>query len=679
MNLSLNDTVDKISGVGPETAIKFRSVGIKTIEDLFDYWPRRYEDYSKVLSISDSVPGPLTVYGSITNITARYVRRGLHITEALARDSSGAIKLVWFNQPYRSKSLKKGINYYISGNYDTYGGRLCVSNPSLLEDTPDKKLKLIIPVYPENKLLSSSVIRRAMSKVDHLLKAIPDSLPKSVVESCSLISRSDALRMLHFPEKKMDIDLSKERLAFEELFQMQLSTALVKRQIVSEKAKVLKFNLESIKRIIDRLPYKLTDDQRAVLWDIFKDMDSNTPMNRLVEGDVGSGKTVVAAIAAAVAFDSNYQTLFMAPTEILATQHLKTLRNIFEGTEYVDSILLLTGKMKNKDKDLIREKVLGGGRMIIVGTQALLQEKFITKNVGLVIVDEQHRFGVNQRQKLRQKAGYFPHFLSMTATPIPRSLALTLYGELDVSIISKLPPGRKETVTKIVPFESRHNLYKSLKELLDKDQQVYIVCPLINESEQLKVNAVEKVFEEISKKQLKGYPCGLLHGNMKSDEKDGVMLTFREGKIKVLVSTTVIEVGVDVPSANIMVIEGAERFGLAQIHQLRGRVGRAGDQGYCYLIPSQDIGETKRLRAVASTSDGFKLAEMDLELRGPGAIYGTRQSGVLDLRIARFDNMSMIQKARSAAEDFLESGESVLKYAVLSERVRHFQSLTSLN
>lgn len=677
--IDLKDSIEKISGVGVETAKKLKTVGIHTVGDLINYWPRRYDDYSNVVNISDAKPGPLTIVGHFSRIKSRYSSRGLHITEALASDGTGSISVIWFNQFYRGSTLKVNTPYYISGNFDVQSGKLCLINPSLIEHSIENTNNLIQAIYPENKIINSNLIRRLIKKIEYAFPQVEETLPSTILKNENLFSRSSAVQILHQPPSNNLLEKARERLIFEELFQIQLASELLKQEINKEKAPVIKFDNEYAKKIISKLPFDLTDDQKICLWQIYKDIEKEHPMNRLIEGDVGSGKTIVAALAAALAIKNNYQVIFMAPTELLARQHEKTFINFFKNFDLDSNVVLLVGSHKKSIKSKIYKDIEEGSKKIIIGTHALIQEKVKTKNVGLVIIDEQHRFGVNQRQILRGKGGVFPHFLSMTATPIPRTLALTLYGELDISIIKHKPKNRKSTITTIHPFPTRHSVYQNISTMIEKGNQAYIVCPLIDESETLQVNSVMKLYEEVKQKQLKKHNIAYLHGKMNPSEKDDVMNSFRNGDIDILVSTTVIEVGVDVPKANIIIVEGAERFGLAQIHQLRGRVGRSGDQGYCFLIPSQDIGETRRLRALESTDDGFKLAELDLELRGPGSIYGVRQSGLLDLRIATLNDRKMILRAKNSAKNFINSGENMIKYTELKSRVKHFQSLTKLN
>jgi ATP-dependent DNA helicase RecG len=427
------------------------------------------------------------------------------------------------------------------------------------------------------------------------------------------------------------------------------------------------------------LSFKLTDAQRKTAWQIYKDMSKSQPMNRLLEGDVGSGKTVVASMAALMALKQGFQVALMAPTEILARQHADNLYKLLASVKYETHVGLLIGGLKPKQKTEARKRIAAGEIGLIVGTHALIAEQVDMHKLGLVIVDEQHRFGVEQRKKLQAKAGHMPHVLHMTATPIPRSLALTLYGELDISILDEIPPGRQPIITKLWSLNSRKQLYEQIEAELDSGRQMFIVCPLITDSETSGGLSVEEVFERISKKDFKNRRVGLLHGRLKSTEKDAVMQKFLKHEYDILVTTTVIEVGVDVPNATIMVVEGAERFGLAQIHQLRGRVGRGEHQSYCYLIPSDIKAPGQRLRALETMNDGFKLAELDLKLRGPGAIYGTMQHGALDLRVANLTDIKLIAAARSAAQKFIEKGENLKRYPHLAERVATLRTVTNLN
>lgn len=677
--LTWQSPLTALKGVGKELGARLSVFGLHTVGDLIDHWPRRYDDYSNIVRIKDIAPGLVTVRARIGRVSSRRARRGLHVTQALASDNTGSLSVVWFNQPYRAAGLKAGKEYFLSGSFDMHSGRLVLSNPRVEEADDTVNSGKILAVYPETKGIQSSLLRRLIEQVVLVIETIPETLPEEIVSRRKLMSRAEAILALHLPSSNEILDRAKARLSFEELFQLQLASQLIRQDLEQESAPRIPFVQDEAARFVSHLPYTPTDDQRRVVWQIYKDMDAETPMNRLVEGDVGSGKTLVAAMAAAMAMRAGYQVLYMAPTEILARQHANTLTELFAHTEWKDRIGLLVGGLKKAQKTALHDRIKQGDCRFVVGTHALIQDAVVCENVGLVIIDEQHRFGVEQRQRLRQKGGVYPHFLSMTATPIPRTLALTLYGELDLSVIKALPSGRKPIVTEIILHPARHQLYQRIDAELAAGRQAFVVCPLIQESDALQVQAAEVLHQDLVTKQLKHRRIGLLHGKLKSEEKDEIMAEFAAGRIDVLVSTTVIEVGVNVPNATVMVIEGAERFGLAQIHQLRGRIGRGEHQSYCYLVPSQDIGMTKRLQAVASTQDGFKLAELDLDLRGPGAIYGVRQSGVLDLRIAELGDRASVQLAKDEAVRFIRSGLDLLQYKELASRVAHFRSVTKLN
>lgn len=679
MTLKLDDNVSFVKGVGAERARLLKSINISTVSDALNYWPRKHDDYSTVMPIKDCRPGKVTIRAKITNISQRYARRGLHITKAVATDYSDSMSIVWFNQPYRFKSIKSGVEYYISGDYDVNNGYLSLANPTIVEVSELSRSSLIQAVYPETKKIKSSLIRNLVNNIYKDVQEIKETLPNAIVQKYNLIARHDAIRLLHQPTKFDDLSKARERLAFEELFQMQLASLLLREDAHKQKSPVIKFNANTVKESIKHLGFDLTDDQRVVLWQIYNDMNKNIPMNRLVEGDVGSGKTAVAALASLMVIKNNFQVLFMAPTEILAKQHFKSLADLFNKIDPAITVGLLVGSMSSNEKTDVRTRIRDGHISVIIGTHALIEQKTVVENSGLVIVDEQHRFGVNQRLRLKHSDGTFPHFLSMTATPIPRSLALTLYGELDLSVIRHLPKGRKKIKTEIVNNALRYDFYLGLDKKISDGHKIFVVCPLIEKSELLNLANAIDVYDELAFGVFKNRKVGLIHGRMKSSEKDKVMLDFKNGNLDVIVATTVIEVGVDIPDANIMVIESAERFGLAQIHQLRGRVGRGSEQGYCYLIPSSEVGKTRRLRAVSENSDGFKLAELDLELRGPGAIYGVRQTGVLDLRIARFDDRKLISITKKAAQEFIKDKVDMLEYPELVLRIKHFQSLTILN
>ncbi len=678
--MELTSPVIELKGVGEELAKKLAILGVHTIGDLIEDFPRRYEDYSNVTAVKDLRPGVITIKAKISSATGRYVRRGMHITEAIASDDTASVRLVWFNQPYRAAAIKVGREYFVGGEYALRRGRFSITNPSveLVSDFPISTAR-IIPVYRETKGLKSSQIRKLIREALILIKDYPEHLPAWLADELKLVNYARAVTEIHFPSSSKALDMAKQRLAFEEVFQLTLAALLNKQDVASEKGIPIPFKEDLAKSFVDELPFKLTDAQRKTIWQIYKDMAKAQPMNRLVEGDVGSGKTVVAAMAALMAIERGYQAALMAPTEILARQHAETLFNLLNGIDRGEKVGLLIGSLAPPQKQLAQAKIADGEIKLIVGTHALIAEKVDMNNLGLIIIDEQHRFGVEQRKKLQAKAGHMPHVLNMTATPIPRSLALTLYGELDISVLDELPPGRQVIKTKICSPNSREELYKQIDKELAAGRQMFVVCPLISDTETSRGLSAEEVYERLSKRDLKHRKVGLLHGQMKSAEKEQVMADFLDKKYDILVSTTVIEVGVDIPNASIMMIEGAERFGLAQIHQLRGRVGRGGHQSYCFLVLSDSQAPSQRLRALENTTDGFKLAELDLQLRGPGAIYGTFQHGTLDLRIAKLTDTKLIATARNAAQLFIDKKEKLTKFPYLDAKVSALRAVTNLN
>lgn len=670
----------ELKGVGDKVAKKLEALGIKTKDDLIWNFPRKYEDYSAITPINKLHPGQVTIKAKIKQVKGRYVRRGMHITEAVASDENDSVRLVWFNQPYRENGIKTGHEYFISGHYELSRGRFAIMNPSAeLSSNFQINTARIIPIYRETKGLKSATIRKIMVEQIDSIKQVEEGLPLSVVKAQELVSRADALLGIHFPASINDISAAKKRLAFEEVFTLVLSALINKRENMKATALKIPFKEDLAKQFVSRLPYKLTDAQRKVIWQIYQDIGKGIPANRLVEGDVGSGKTVVAAMAGVMALAQNFQVAFMAPTEILARQHADSLNEMLKAVGLEDKLVLLLGSMQPAQKTKAHQAIKSGKAGFIVGTHALISEKVDMKKLGLVVIDEQHRFGVEQRKTLLKKAGHIPHLISMTATPIPRSLALTVYGELDVSIIDELPPGRKPPITQIVSPNSKKQLYEKIKKQLKDGRQMFVVCPLISESDKFNYLSAEEVYKELSENSFKNYKVGLIHGKLKTEEKEKIMADFASGKTDILVATTVIEVGVDVPNATIMLIEGVERFGLAQVHQLRGRIGRGTHQGYCYLMTGDSTAPSKRIRALEQTNDGFKLAELDLELRGPGAIYGVSQHGELDLRLADISDTKFIARARAAAQNFLDSKEKISDYPWLKHEINKNRMITTLN
>lgn len=674
------DSLEKLKGVGPVAAKKFAALGLQTVGDLINYYPRRYEDYSVVMPISELRPGPVSLRAAIKQAKGRYVRRGMHITEAVASDETGSVRLIWFNQSYREASLGHGHDYYISGVFELSHQRLSIINPSveLVGDMPVNTAR-IVPVYRETKGLTSRQIRAALSQVLPVIDLLPETLPHWLVSEQGFLSRARAIRNLHFPDSTEMLEAAKLRLGFEEVFQLTLAALMTKYELMTEQAPVVPFQESVAKEFVGHVPFRLTDAQRKVVWQIYQDMQKSHPMNRLVEGDVGSGKTVVAAMAAVMVLHHGHQVALMAPTELLARQHADTLQKLLAPLGFGGRVGLLVGGMSAAQKKAAHERIASGDIRFMVGTQALIQEKVNMHSLELIVIDEQHRFGVEQRKTLQAKAGHMPHVLSLTATPIPRSLALTLYGELDVSVLGTKPPGRTEIITKIVSPSSRAQLYADIEAKLITGRQMFVVCPLIAESSEVDALSAEEVYARLSAKEFKHRRVGLLHGKMKPAEKNEIMESFVKHELDILVSTTVIEVGVDVPNATIMLIEGAGRFGLAQLHQLRGRVGRGKHQGYCYLMTADSKQPSRRLRALESSSDGFRLAELDLQMRGPGAIYGTVQHGQLDLRIAKLTDTALIADARAAAQEFIDKHENLVQYPYMFEKVTSLRAVTNLN
>lgn len=678
--MELDSPITAVKGVGDELAKKFAVLGISTVRELIEYFPRRYDDYSNITPINRIKPGIVTVRAVIKQAKGRYVRRGMHLTEAVASDDTGSVRLIWFNQPYRAAALKPDTEYFISGEFQLSYQRLSIMNPSaeMASAFPINTAR-IVPVYRETKGLKSAQVRKALRETMPLIDLMDETLPEWTVSEQRLVSRAKAIAEMHFPSSPESLADATRRLGFEEVFGLTLAALLNKKEIASEHAVGVPFDEQLAKEFVSNLPFKLTDAQRKAVWQIYKDMQREQPMSRLIEGDVGSGKTVVAAMAALMAMKQGFQVALMAPTELLARQHAETIYELLQPVGMENSVSLLIGGLKPTQKKEAQAKIKSGDIKFVIGTHALIQEKVDMHRLGLIIVDEQHRFGVEERKKLQAKAGHAVHMLNMTATPIPRSLALTLFGEMDISVIDTKPAGRKPIITTICSPNSRKQLYESIELELKSGRQMFVVTPLISESDMMPARSAEEVYTDLSKKIFKNRRVGLLHGKMKPDEKDAVMQQFVRHELDILVSTTVIEVGVNVPNATIMLIENAERFGLAQIHQLRGRVGRSDHQGYAYLMLGDSKAPSARMKALERSSDGFELAELDLEIRGPGAIYGTMQHGQLDLRIAKLTDVRLISEARKTAQEFIDKNEKLVDYKQLHKRVEKLRAVTNLN
>ena len=667
-----------IKGVGEKTAEQFSLAGLNTVRDLLEFLPRAYEDFTTVQSIADIKPGNITVKAVCESISTRPVRRGLRVTTATLADETGKIRAVWFNQPYRETQLKCGEEFFFSGEFEFNYNRYQLTNPSAekISEMPVNADRLL-PVYRSVKGLKSQLVRKILGELRPLMTMLPDTLPAQIIKDEQLITTSDAYLGMHFPKTADDVRQARERLAFEELFQLLLASQLNKQENSKLTGWHIPFDQAVVAGFVKHLPFALTGAQRLAAWEIIQDFERKTPMNRLLQGDVGSGKTVVAGLAAMQAAHSGFQTALMAPTEILAMQHAKTLDSLL--SPFGIKVGLLTGSVKGAARQALYAAIKSGEVDVIVGTHAVIQEKVQFFKLGFVAIDEQHRFGVSQRQELLKKSQHMPHLLAMTATPIPRSLALAVYGELDVSILNELPKGRKAIKTKIWSPNSRPQLYEKIDQEIANGRQAYVICSLIDDNSENDVKSVEAEYKRLNTGVFKHRKIGLLHGKMKADEKEAVMRAFANGEIHILVSTTVVEVGVDVPNATIMMIEDADRFGLSQLHQLRGRVGRSSHQSYCYLMMSDSSKPSQRLREIEKSNDGFYLAEIDMKLRGPGEIYGRAQHGALNLQIATLSDTKLITKAQRAARKFVESGEDLLQYKQLAASVEQYQRLTTLN
>ena len=680
--MKLATPLEQIKGVGPKTAQALAAAGLKTISDALGFLPRAYDDYSTAVNIADLQPGKVTVKARCESVSTRIVRRGLRITTAVLADKSGKVKAVWFNQPYRETQLKSDAEFIFSGQFGMQYNRYQINNPSVelakeIAKTAAENNSGIQPVYKSIKNIRPKTVQDLMKNIRPIMDFLPETLPENIIQRQKLVSRSEAVKFLHAPKTHEEISRGRERLAFEELFEMILAAQFNKQEQTRLTGWKIPFNKSVVKNFVDQLPFPLTNAQRRAAWQILQDLESDHPMNRLLQGDVGSGKTVVAGLVAAEVAKAGFQTAIMAPTEILAQQHAKTLDELL--SPFGVSVALLTGHVKGAARSQLLDNLASGNIDVVVGTHALIQEKVAYHKLGFAVIDEQHRFGVKQRQALLEKSDFMPHLLSMTATPIPRSLALTLYGELDISILDELPSGRQPIQTKIWSPASAPKLYESIENELAKGRQAYVICPLIDDNPDNDKKSVEAEYNKLSKTIFSHRRVGLLHGKLPVEEKAEVMQKFADGELDMLVSTTVVEVGVNVPNATVMLIENADNFGLSQLHQLRGRVGRGKHQSFCHLMMSGHDKPSQRLREIEKSQDGFYLAEVDLKLRGPGEIYGKMQHGDLNLKIASLADTALIARAQFEAERFVKEGQDLLQYNHLAHAVSRYQRLTVLN
>ncbi|MBU4274219.1 ATP-dependent DNA helicase RecG [Patescibacteria group bacterium] len=726
--LTLFTPIEELFGIGPTLRRRLKKLGVKTVNDLFFHFPHRYEDFSNLIPIGEvKLNQTCSVRGKILEIESqRTWKRRMIVTTAIIQDNSGAIQVTWFNQPYLTKILKKDDEVLLSGKtaFSKKEG-IYLSNPQYEKPDPEKTpthTSGLISVYPETEGLSSrwlrSIIKRLLLQLNNKL---PETLPPQILKENEFLPINKAIWQIHFPDSLKLAEAAKKRFSFEELFYIELFVLRERLKLAKEKAVSIPVKLDTIKDFVESLPFNLTDDQRKSAWQVLKDMEKSRPMNRLLQGDVGSGKTVVAAIATLNVAKAGYQTAFMAPTEILAKQHFKTVFDVLK--DFNLSVGLMTGKedkiysrkLKNDTIEVSRNKLLKmiKGEInpytkklntklnILIGTHALIQDKVKFGKLALVVVDEQHRFGVEQRAKLcaQNNQRIIPHLLSMTATPIPRTLALTVYGDLDLSLIIQMPKGRKKIITEIIGPEKREKTYQFIRKEVKKKRQVFVICPRIENKKKKKlessedssaiigplpqaedfngwseVKAVEEEYEKLSKNVFPDLKVAMLHGKMKSKEKEKIMKDFKNKKTDILVSTSVVEVGIDIPNATVMMIEGAERFGLAQLHQFRGRVGRAKYQSYCFLLTtSPDQLNRRRLKALVDFDSGFELAEKDLEIRGPGDLSGNRQWGIPDLMMDSLRDLKLVEKTRETAKAILQEDPELKKYPVLQNKLKMFR------
>jgi ATP-dependent DNA helicase RecG len=675
--ISFNTPLSALNRVGETTSAHLKRLGLNVAGDLLFYLPFRYDDFSNSREIAQLKDGEtVNVIGTIDLIqNKRSAHRKMQITEALIRDDSGYLKLIWFNQSFITRNLKVGDEISVSGRVQDNYGQLQITSPDYEKITSAELIntKGLIPNYHSTSKLSQKQIRFLLKQVLPLANKIEDWLPAEIRNRLELIELKKALYQVHFPASNLEIINSQRRLAFTELFLRQIKSQSIKRELKNLQAPVIIFNEKLTREFVSKLPFALTNDQKKAAWEILKDLQKNQPMSRLLEGDVGSGKTLVALMAFLNVALSNKQGALMVPTEILARQHFKTCCQYL--SDYKIKIALKTSAYQ--ENNFITENALEEADLII-GTHSLIQDKIKLPRLALAVVDEQHRFGVDQRHKIiGAKEKLVPHFLSMTATPIPRSLALSIYGDLDLSLITELPKGRKPIVTKIVTDKNRAITYDFVRTEIKNRRQVYVICPLIDESDKLGVKSAKSEFEKLQNNIFSEFKVGLLHGKMKAKEKEQIMSDFSENKINILVSTSVIEVGVDVPNATIMLIEGAERFGLAQLHQFRGRVGRSDLASYCFLMPTKEnisnVKTIERLEALTKHHDGLTLAKIDLKLRGGGDLYGTMQSGFDELQIGSLFDYELIKKARDEAADLVATDPDFKKHPAIKMKLGEWE------
>ncbi len=659
---------------------RLEDLGVKTIKDFLLYFPRTYNDsseYTKIIEIrTDEVNTIRGKLSSLFNIKTKY---GKKITRGIFNDDTGFIEVVWFNQPHLVKMLPRDKEIVLSGKAKFSMGKVSLQSPAYeIPKLHEEQIHSgrIVPTYHETEGINSKWIREKIKPLaDKWIDLFEEYMPEEILENEKLTDYKSAIKNVHFPENEEELNKAKARLAFDELFLLQLKVLQKKwhwQNISTENSKIIKAKKDVLKEFIDSLEFTLTNAQKKVSKEILLDLEKPYPMSRLIQGDVGSGKTIVAALAALNTVKNGYQVAIMAATEILAKQHFKTFVKTL--SKFNLNIQFIAGSTTKKQKEDVIRQMKTGTVDIMIGTHALIQEKIGFKNLGLAIVDEQHRFGVKQRSVLKSFGS--PHLLNMTATPIPRTLAMTIYGDQDISTIDEMPKGRQEILTKLVSEKKRQEAYRWVEDQVKKGRQAFIVCPLIDESDVLEVKSVLKEYAFLTEHIFPHLKVGLMHGKLKQEEKDQIMADFKENKINILVSTSVIEVGIDIPNATIMIIEGAERFGLSQLHQFRGRVGRGEHKSYCFLFTGglSEEGQ-KRMKSMELYSSGFKLSEIDLELRGPGEIYGLKQSGIPDLKMASLTDSKTIEKARNAAQKIIEKDPLLKDHPTLANKIGELENI----
>ncbi len=677
MAIHLTSSVSELPGIGGKALAALRSLGISSVRDLLWYVPFRYDDFSVIRGAGEVKAGEtVTVIGVVQSITSRPAQnRKLKIVDGVIEDETGELKVTWFNQAYLEKTLPPGTKVAVAGRVENRYG-LSMTSPVIEKRKASVHTGRIVPVYGLTGSLTMRRLRDAIHAALPAAKEMTDWLPEEIAKKEIFPSLAEAIRAVHFPETQAELTSAIDRLKFGELFLHQLMFAHVRREREKKSAHSIRLDEEFLKEFAAGLPFELTSSQKKAIWSTVQDTAGSEPMNRLLEGDVGSGKTVVAAAAIANVLKGGLTAVYLAPTEILAMQQHQALSKFL--SEPVG--LLTRSQSKLGEEEIAKTEILDQAKgRCIVGTHALLQDKIKIDDVALVVVDEQHRFGVEQRHALLETGNKpSPHLLSMTATPIPRSLSLTIFGDLDLSVLTEMPVGRKPVATAVVPRAEQQGMWTHVLEQVKEDRQVFVVCPLIDPSDKMGAKSVAEVARELSKGPLKSLKIAQLHGRLKSEEKEQAIKKFRDGKIDVLVSTTVVEVGVDIPNASVMVIVGADRFGLAQLHQLRGRVGRSDIQSYCYLLPGEEmsVNGVERLKTMEVTNDGFKLAEKDLELRGPGNIFGNAQSGFPDFVLATVADVELMSRAREWSGKLLGADPELERHPLIRDRVkREFDSV----